>query len=346
MNASGIKLPGDEMDVNNELLLSYGIDQDTHQQVLDHMFPLDIYEYASRKAYLIERNNPNRDPGYDFRNIESWQRSYNNIRDPSWPDCPSPEDFVKLPFYIQEECRLQHGFSADTWLDPDLPFEKFQSDPTWQLDAFDVVRLKLAVLDNLNAIRHRNVIDFGTHIGLVGTMCLHNDARHVIVTNVKKDCLEIANEMLAMNNPLRHKFMAVLSDINNLDETEELCRDRDTVILAAIMNIVTDHYGIMRAITRHRPLNVIIQNWHPPVIASNPAPLVYWWLEDTTVAWKGYHDTEPVARVGCPNRAWFNTVMQDFGYSLKKDTTTYIASPFAQDTKEKIEFLTLVYELE
>ena len=345
MNVFGTRLPGDEMNVNDELLLSYGIDQATHQNVLDHMFPLDIYEWASRKAYLLERTNPNRDPGYDHRNVESWQKSYNNIRDPSWPDCPGPDDFVNLPSHIKHECRVQHGFSSDIWLDPDIPFELFQRDPTWQLDAFDIVRLKLAVVDNLKAIRHKRVIDFGTHIGLIGTMCLHNDAKHVTVTNVKSDCLTIADQMLAINNPLRHKFRAVLSDINNLEQTESLSRDCDTVILAAIMNIVTNHYGIMQAITHHNPSTVIIQNWNPPVIAHNPAPLVYWWLEDTTVAWKGYHDTEPVTRVGCPNKSWFDTIMQDFGYTLTNHTVTQIASPFSKNQQDRFEFLTLVYEL-
>ena len=324
------------------LLESYGIDDQAHQQVLDLMFPLDIYEYASRKAYLLERHNPNRDPGYDKRNQEAWQRSYANIRDMSWPECATPEDFAKLPIRIQKECIDQHGFSADRWLDATIPFDQFQSDPTWQLDAFDVARLKFTVVDNIDAIRHKKVIDFGTHVGLIGAMCLHNDADHVIVTNVKSDFLSIADEMLHLNNPLRHRFRAVLSNINDLGETEALCYDRDTVILAAIMNIVTDHYGIIRAVTQSRPRTVIIQNWHPPVIANHPAPLVYRWLEDTTVAWKGVHATEAETRVGCPNQAWFDTVLGDFGYTLSKRTVTNMVNPF--DSTHTFEFLTLVYE--
>ena len=328
-----------------DLLTAYGIDQSMYQQVLDHMFPLDIYEYASRKAYLAERTNPNRDPGYDLRNQQAWQRSYENIKDPSWPDCATPDHFANLPLHIQQECITQHGFSADIWLDPNIPFEKFQRDPTWQLDAFDIVRLKLALVDNLDSIKHKKIIDFGTHIGLLGTVCLHNDAEHVVVTNIKSDCLSIADEMLALNNPLRHRFRAVLSNINDLGETEALCYDRDTVILAAIMNIVTDHFGIMRAITRSRPKTIIIQNWNPPVIATHPAPLVYWWLEDTTVAWKGFHPTDMETRVGCPNKAWFDTILGDFGYRLSKYTLTDISSPFAALSQHQFEFMTLVYEL-
>ena len=330
--------------INQELLTSYGIDSAAHQQVLDHMFDLRLYEYASRKACLTERKNPNRDPAYDLRNLEAWRRSYENIRDVSWPDCDTPEDFADLPKDIQHECQVQHGFSADIWLDPDIPLEQFQSDPTWELDAFDVVRLKLAIIDNLDVIQNRSVVDFGTHIGLFGAVCLHNNAEHVIVTNVKEDCLTIADELLEMCNPLRTRFASVVSDINNLDETGSLCEGRDTVILAAIMNIVTDHYGIMRAVASAQPSTIIIQNWNPPVIANSTAPLVYWWMEDTTVAWKGYHKTDLETRVGCPNKAWFDAVLGDHGYRLKKHTTTKLNTIWSADSKNEFEFLTLVYE--
>ena len=315
-----------------------------YQQVLDHMFDLRLYEYVSRKAYLVERSNPNRDPAYDLRNIEAWRRSYENIRDASWPPCDTPEDFASLPLHIQQECINQHHFSADIWLDPDLPFESFQSDPTWQLDEFDLIRLKLAIVDNLDAIRNRSVIDFGTHIGLFGAVCLHNDAKNVIITNVRDDCLDIADELLEMCNPMRTRFASLISDINNLDETGSLCEGRDTVILAAIMNIVTDHYGIMRAIANAAPRTIIIQNWHPTVIANSAAPLVYWWLEDTTVAWKGYHKTNPEIRVGCPNKAWFDTVLADWGYRLKKHTVSQLNTQWSADSQNQFEFLTLVYE--
>ena len=327
------------------LLESYGVDAQGYQQVIDHMFDLKLYEYASRKAYLDERSNPNRDPGYDLRNLNAWRRSYENIRDASWPDCLSPDDFHLLSPHIRHECHYQHGFSADIWLDSTIPFDKFQSDPTWQLDAFDVIRLKLALIDNLPAIKDKNVVDFGTHIGLLGAVCLHNHAEHVIVTNIKNNCLSIADDLLGMLNLSHDRYRAVLSDINDLDQTQALCRDRHTVILAAIMNIVTDHFGIMRAITKHKPNTIIIQNWNPPAIANNPAPLIYWWLEDTTVAWKGYHATDMETRVGCPNKAWFDTILGDFGYHLSKYTLTNIASPFDINATNRFDFLTLVYEL-
>ncbi len=38
-------------------------------------------------------------------------KSYKNVKDPSWPECKSVDDFVNLPNWIQEECIQLHKFS-------------------------------------------------------------------------------------------------------------------------------------------------------------------------------------------------------------------------------------------
>ena len=38
-------------------------------------------------------------------------KSYQNVKDPLWPECVSKEEFERLPSYIQEECNTTHGFS-------------------------------------------------------------------------------------------------------------------------------------------------------------------------------------------------------------------------------------------
>jgi organic radical activating enzyme len=42
-----------------------------------------------------------------------WKQSYENIKDPSWPNCNTPQDFPTLPQHIQDECETQHHFSLD-----------------------------------------------------------------------------------------------------------------------------------------------------------------------------------------------------------------------------------------
>lgn len=43
-------------------------------------------------------------------NNETWQTSYNNVKEDDWPLCPTYQDFKNLPIDIQEECRQEHNF--------------------------------------------------------------------------------------------------------------------------------------------------------------------------------------------------------------------------------------------
>lgn len=54
----------------------------------------------------------NTDPNHVY-----WKESYNNIKDPSWPDCPSPQDFDSLPQAIQDECEQIFHVSLKIWQD-------------------------------------------------------------------------------------------------------------------------------------------------------------------------------------------------------------------------------------
>jgi organic radical activating enzyme len=46
-----------------------------------------------------------------------WRNCYNNIRDPAWPDCDTPDEFSLLPQAIQHECRTVFNVDPDTWND-------------------------------------------------------------------------------------------------------------------------------------------------------------------------------------------------------------------------------------
>lgn len=51
--------------------------------------------------------------GNRFYENYSWnfQKAYADVRDPSWPDCTSFDDFINLPSWIQDECNQVHKFT-------------------------------------------------------------------------------------------------------------------------------------------------------------------------------------------------------------------------------------------
>jgi hypothetical protein len=308
----------------------YGLGHEQWLELESQTFDKRIYEYAGRKFWLLELNDHNRDPRYDNNTLKRWKDSYQAIRDPSWPDCDRFEDFSKLPDYIKQECREQHGLDPTRWLDPELPFDQWQSDPNWNYQASELLRLKHIVFDNLEFIRNRRVVDFATHTGVVGGTCLHHNARSVIITNIKLDCLKIADQMLTMlDDDKRH--ISVHCDIHDQDANRELCAKADTAILAGIMDIVTDHYGILKSIADGGVNCVIIENLNPPSIANNPIPLVYWWQEQAHASWRAYSEDSTPATVGCPNTAWFDFVMKKLGFRKYREQSYQVWESFVDD---------------
>lgn len=44
------------------------------------------------------------------RSHTAWLSFYEQVKDPSWPDCDTEEEFIKLPEHIQNECITQFGY--------------------------------------------------------------------------------------------------------------------------------------------------------------------------------------------------------------------------------------------
>ena len=43
--------------------------------------------------------------------MSTWKEFYQNIKDPSWPECDREQDFDQLPNYIQNECQQTFGYT-------------------------------------------------------------------------------------------------------------------------------------------------------------------------------------------------------------------------------------------
>lgn len=46
--------------------------------------------------------------------MSTWQEFYDEVRDPSWPDCSTEDEFVNLPEHIQRECQEVFGYIPGT----------------------------------------------------------------------------------------------------------------------------------------------------------------------------------------------------------------------------------------
>lgn len=69
-----------------------------------------VYKWLRGKITVRREPENLRDlPGFD----ENWKQSYNTVKDESWPDCDSVEEWNSLPTHIQDECKTVHKLSPE-----------------------------------------------------------------------------------------------------------------------------------------------------------------------------------------------------------------------------------------
>jgi 16S rRNA G966 N2-methylase RsmD len=94
-----------------------------------------------------------------------WQNFYQNIRDPSWPDCVNETEFVKLPEHIQSE--ILTVYNGDEYLklsDKDITYLPLTLSQTGELDENNFP-LKFAVASDFFVFYNQSTEGGGIHFG-------------------------------------------------------------------------------------------------------------------------------------------------------------------------------------
>lgn len=243
-------------------------------------------------------------------NNENFQiMSYNNIKDPSWPECFTYQDLKKLPQSIINECVNIHGFDFLIYESNNITkerWDKFESGiwPIWEL-----IRYKHIVLDVQQYLKDKKVLDFAAHAGIISLMALHVGAKFVKTTNVRPSYVKLANKMLGLSE-FENKFSTEVADIHDYKNNKKICQDIDTVLLYGIMYHVHDHCQILTSVIDARPKNIIVDTFVPNSIIDVDAPQMHWYTETTDCVWHGSMQGYNVIPVGSPNYAWFKMFME------------------------------------
>lgn len=79
---------------------------------------ITLHNRSRLDSFIEEVKSYLKDPVSMVQEIDSipWIDSYNNVKDKSWPDCNSYQDFQNLPDWIQAECRDVHKIDWDDWI--------------------------------------------------------------------------------------------------------------------------------------------------------------------------------------------------------------------------------------
>lgn len=247
-----------------------------------------------------------------------WINVYRSIKDASWPECYSYKDFSLLPGHIQEECTIIHKVSPAHWTE----HLRQSLYTTSALPIQNIVRLKHIVLDNLEYIRDKNIIDFACNTGSNSISCMFNGAASVLGTEVRKENAQVASIVGKHLGYTEDKFLIQTVDIHDYTLNTSLCQGKNTVLLCGIMYHVHDHYNILESIANARPNHIIIESGDHPLAENLDAPTIIWEVESSDRPdgrlHNGYYQNQKDFLIGTPNDAWFNLTLEHFGYKKIK----------------------------
>ena len=260
--------------------------------------------------------------------------SYNNIRADSWPKCLSVDDFYKLPKHILEECRTVHKLYPLMWEDGKINIENWKNYQGGAYSIQDLIRFQTTILDNIEYITDKKVIDFASHAGEFSLLSLHSGASSVVATNVRQEYLDIASECMELAG-YKDKFKALFADLHDYELNTKLCKNVDTVLLFGILYHLHDHMLVLDSIARATPKTIIIETAEDSDIIDNPNPLVYW-SEEFTSTWRNaWQEGKEKVFVGVPNKAWIDAAMDSLDYvpvSYKRYDCFFLEKIFKRST--------------
>lgn len=90
-----------------------------YETMQKHNIKLEITAHGKSRYPLLYKEikdflTPPINEKYDS-NYSDWLGAYKRVKDPSWPDCDSMEDYESLPEWIKSECRNLHNIDKETF---------------------------------------------------------------------------------------------------------------------------------------------------------------------------------------------------------------------------------------
>lgn len=180
------------------------------------------------------------------------------------------------------------------------------------------IRFDKIILKNKKHIANKNVVDFAVGVGLTSLLATKLGAQSVLGTDARQEYVDIALKVREIANIDDSFLNFVVSDINNYQSNNKLCKNADTVIFSGIMAHVLSHDKILRSVVDNTSVRtIIIETWDPKNFRYDPRPKIEKFYEPVThtnaINYGEYNNSVPI---GCPNTSWFKKMANDIGFSI------------------------------
>lgn len=183
----------------------------------------------------------------------------------------------------------------------------------------DQIRIQRQLIDNIDWIRDRRVLDLACHLGIFGDACMQLGARSVTGTNIRPRIIDIVNQGF-QHAGWQDRARVISHDIYDTATLQQLCDQHDLVLLAGIMYHVNNHFDILSAISRSLCSKLIIDtiyylpDWH------DTRPLVTWLIESDQSESMGRDNKTAETNstfVGIPNFCWYQQALALLGWQIQ-----------------------------
>jgi 2-polyprenyl-3-methyl-5-hydroxy-6-metoxy-1,4-benzoquinol methylase len=241
----------------------------------------------------------------------SWKNTYLAIKDESWPECNTFEDFEALPESIRNECINVHEVS------PDIHKQKFVKNLANYFELPPKDYQLQTVLDNIDLVDSKHIVDFACNFGGFSFACWKHGASSVVGFDVRDDNLKMAHALQDFYQVPTDQVKFIKLDIHDYTAVTELCKNKHTAFVPGVLYHVHDHYQILLSIVKAKVPNIIIETARSDQIKNSNDPLIWWKIENTYELVSGWASDHINIPVGYPNCAWFELIMGHLGYQLR-----------------------------
>lgn len=184
----------------------------------------------------------------------------------------------------------------------------------------DKARIKLQLLDNIDLIKNKKILDLACHDGVFTEAMTQLGCDHAIGTDVRPSVIDTVVSCLRDANRSDRCEM-IFHDLYDLDGLDRLLNTVDTIHFAGAVMHVNHHFDLFRRLCSNRPSAMILDSIYFDDTWFDHRPMQLWCMEDSTNILNGHESKKRIECteifVGAPNLAWYKHIFALFGWQIK-----------------------------
>ena len=186
------------------------------------------------------------------------------------------------------------------------------------------IRMQTQLIDNVELIRDRRVVDLGTHRGQFLYPCIELGCQSITGVQPLADYNTAINEALVGLN-YSNRARAIWGDAYDLPGLTEILNNQDTLLMLGLIYHLNNHYQLLDAITRTNLTGLVIDiSVIDEDLAhyTNSNPMIKWLTEPQNIdegGWEFAGIEKNWTWVGLPNASWIVQTLQYLGWQIKSN---------------------------